>query len=183
MRRPLGVLAMDIDPAIYRYPSLSRWPISSRTADTLLVRKDGDDVLFLNEVRFQKNAPFNLRVPLTKTDAPTVKAVLGHRGIAHGVGLTVESAPGKGSVFCAILPYVKPVALIVDDDELALSVLGEHLGRIGVDVIPAVDGEKAIEALKEGHPHIIITDINMPEMDGFALLAALSKIARQAGYP
>ena len=51
--RPLGVLALQIDPETYLYPFIKRWPTPSQTAETLLVRRDGNDVLFLNELKFQ----------------------------------------------------------------------------------------------------------------------------------
>ena len=95
--RPLGVLVLNIDPTTYLYSFISRWPTPSQTAETLLVRRDGDDVLFLNEVKFQKNAPLNLRIPLTQTDVPTVKAALGQRGIVLGVGY--DGAPVTAAVF------------------------------------------------------------------------------------
>jgi PAS domain S-box-containing protein len=83
--RPLGVLALRIDPETYLYPLLKRWPSSSRTAETLLVRRDGNDVLYLNELKFATNAALNLRIPLTDTNVPAVKAVLGQTGIVNGV--------------------------------------------------------------------------------------------------
>ncbi len=83
--RPLGVLLLRIDPERYLYPFLQRWPISSRTAETLLVRRDGNDVLFLNELRFQRNTALTLRQPLTKTNLPAVKAALGQEGVEEGV--------------------------------------------------------------------------------------------------
>jgi PAS domain S-box-containing protein len=103
--------------------------------------------------------------------------------VAHGGGLAVESELGKGTVFCATLPYVKPVALIVDDDELTLAVFREHLDNIGVDTVLALDGEMALKALKDKHPHIIVTDVKMPKMDGFALLALLKKDSSTSGIP
>ena len=42
--RPLGVLVLYINPEIYLYPYISQWPIPSDTAETLLVRKDGEAV-------------------------------------------------------------------------------------------------------------------------------------------
>jgi PAS domain S-box-containing protein len=83
--RPLGVLALRIDPATYLYPFLASWPMPSQTAESLLVRTDGDDVLFLSELKFHKNAPLNLRIPLTKTEVPAVRAALGQSGIFEGV--------------------------------------------------------------------------------------------------
>jgi PAS domain S-box-containing protein len=83
--RPLGVLVLQIDPNHHLYPLLQRWPVPSETAETLIVRRDGNEVLFLNDLRFQTNAALNLRIPLTQTDLPAVKAVLGHEGLVEGV--------------------------------------------------------------------------------------------------
>ena len=88
---PLGVLALRIDPETYLYPMINHWPVPSRTAETLLVRRDGDDALFLNELRFQKNTALNLRIALTRLDVPAVKAVLGARRGRGGNRL-----PGRG---------------------------------------------------------------------------------------
>lgn len=76
--RPLGVLSLHIDPKIYLYSFISYWPSPSQTGETLFVRRDGDDVLFLNELRFREDAPLNLRIPLTKTEVPAVRAAHEH---------------------------------------------------------------------------------------------------------
>jgi PAS domain S-box-containing protein len=83
--RPLGVLALRIDPTTHLYPFIARWPTPTKTAETLLVRRDGNDALFLNANRFNKNSALNLRIPLTKTEVPAVKAVLGQTGVEEGV--------------------------------------------------------------------------------------------------
>ena len=82
--RPLGLLSMRIDPEQYLYPFIQRWPLPSRTAETLLVRREGQEVVFLNELRFQKNTALTLRFPLSQTDLPAVQAALGHTGIVTG---------------------------------------------------------------------------------------------------
>ena len=82
--RPLGVLALRIDPETYLYPFIQRWPTPSRTAETLLVRRDGNDALFLNELKFETNTALNLRISLANTNVPAVKAVLGQTGIVEG---------------------------------------------------------------------------------------------------
>ena len=82
--QPLGFLVLRIDPATCLYPYISAWPIPSLTAETLLVRRDGNDALFLNELKFQKNTALKLRIPLTSTDVPAAKAALGQEGIVEG---------------------------------------------------------------------------------------------------
>jgi PAS domain S-box-containing protein len=82
--RALGVLALRVDTATYLYPFISRWPTPSRTAETLLVRRDGNDVLFLNELKFGTNTALNLRISIENTNVPAVKAVLGQKGIVEG---------------------------------------------------------------------------------------------------
>ncbi|MBI4917022.1 MAG: GAF domain-containing protein [Acidobacteria bacterium] len=88
---PLGVLVLRIDPETYLYPLINRWPVPSRTAETLLVRRDGHDSLFLNELKFQKHTALNLRIPLTRLDVPAVKAVLGHEGVEEGTDYRGEA--------------------------------------------------------------------------------------------
>jgi PAS domain S-box-containing protein len=81
----LGAVVLRIDPTPYLYPFIARWPTPSETAETLLVRRDGNDALFLNEVRFQKDTALTLRIPLASRDVPAVKAALGQEGIVEGV--------------------------------------------------------------------------------------------------
>jgi len=82
--RPLGVLALRIDPNTVLYPFIRQWPVPSATAETLIVRREGNEVVFLNELRFQTNTALNLRIPLANTNVPAVKAALGQTGIVEG---------------------------------------------------------------------------------------------------
>jgi len=82
---PVGVVVLRIDPNKYLYPFIGEWPIPSNSAETLLVRRDGNDVLFLNELKFSRDSALTLRIPLQKTDSPIVMAVLGQSGIMEGL--------------------------------------------------------------------------------------------------
>ena len=68
--RPLGVLALRIDPETYLYPFIKRWPTPSQTAETLLVRRDGNDALFLNELKFRPTPPSTCAFPLKTPTCP-----------------------------------------------------------------------------------------------------------------
>ncbi len=83
-RGPLAVLVLRIDPATYLYPFIERWPVPSRTAETQLIRRDGDNVLYLNDLKFSKNSALKLRMSMNQKDAPTVMALLGREGIVEG---------------------------------------------------------------------------------------------------
>ncbi len=92
---PLGALVLRIDPSIYLYPFIKKWPAPSETAETLLVRREGYEAVFLNELRFKTNTALNLRIPLQSTNTPAVMVVLGKEGNAEGVdyrGVPVISA-------------------------------------------------------------------------------------------
>jgi signal transduction histidine kinase len=82
---PLGVVVMRIDPDQYLYPLINRWPTPSTTAETLLIRRDGNDALFLNELKFQKDTALKLHTSLQNIKMPAVQAALGHEGIVEGI--------------------------------------------------------------------------------------------------
>lgn len=75
-RRVLGVLVFQITPQIYLYPFIAHWPIPSQSAETLLLRLEGDHVLFLNPLRFQPDAALKSRIPLSQEDVLSVKAII-----------------------------------------------------------------------------------------------------------
>jgi len=82
--RPLGLLSIRINPEQHLYPFIQRWPVPSQTAETLLIRREGEEVVFLNELRFQKDTALRLRFPLKQADLPAARAVLGRTGVAKG---------------------------------------------------------------------------------------------------
>jgi PAS domain S-box-containing protein len=93
--RSAGLLVLQINVQKQLYPLIQFWPMQSRTAETLLVRRDGDDALFLNELRSSTNTALIYRIPLTRTNGPAVKAVLGQKGIVEGIdyrGVSVVAA-------------------------------------------------------------------------------------------
>jgi two-component system, NtrC family, response regulator AtoC len=65
--------------------------------------------------------------------------------------------------------------LLVDDDEALCLTLGPHLSDLGHEVLTAGSGEKALNHMSAFKPDIVFTDVQMPGMDGFELLAHLRK--------
>ncbi len=94
--RPLGVLVLRIDPTTYLYPFIQHWPTPSPSAETLLFRRDGKDVLYLNDLRHRANTALTLRVPLEKTNILAIKAALGQTGIISGVDYRDVAVMGSG---------------------------------------------------------------------------------------
>jgi len=80
----IAVIAIDINPLNHLYPLLRTWPTPSSSGENLLVRHDGDAVLYLNELRFRDNAALTLRQPLIQKSLPVVRAALGQEGVFEG---------------------------------------------------------------------------------------------------
>jgi PAS domain S-box-containing protein len=116
--------------------------------------------------------------------------------------VTAVSEPGKGSIFTVMLPadcgektqgmiHQDPdldaeaerlsvsapstgrMVLVIDDDADARDLLERLLTREGFGVISARNGKEGLQLAQQLHPAIITLDVMMPEMDGWAVLAAL----------
>jgi PAS domain S-box-containing protein len=82
---PIAALILRINPDEFLYPLIQSWPLPSKSAETLIVRKDRDSVLFVNELRHISNTALKFRIPLTDVKVPAVQAVLGYVGIWEGI--------------------------------------------------------------------------------------------------
>ncbi|WP_259146654.1 response regulator transcription factor [Rhizobium sp. BIGb0125] len=68
---------------------------------------------------------------------------------------------------------MKPDILIVDDDPAIRSVVRVTLEKAGMTVADARDGRGALQAIAENHCDLVVLDIGMPDMDGFACCRAI----------
>jgi CheY-like chemotaxis protein len=133
----------------------------------------------------------------------------------HGGTIRAESdGLGKGATFSVMLPRSIPSSdtldtanhrrraeppeqatmnkdltgleiLVVDDDPDALTLMREILEAAGATVISADSGRAALDAMAKRVPHAIVSDLGMPGMDGFELLAQLrqSPVESQRNLP
>jgi PAS domain S-box-containing protein len=112
---PEAVILLRIDPARFLFPLVQSWPTKSRTAETLLVRREGDTVLFLNELRHRPDAALNLRLPLETPLLPAAAA-------ARGLSTIMEGRDYRGvRVLSAVRPVGdSPWAMVakIDQDEI-----------------------------------------------------------------
>lgn len=70
--------------------------------------------------------------------------------------------------------------LVVDDEEFVRRLVGQILGRGGYDLDFAADGEAALARMQAGRPDLVILDLLMPGMDGWAVL---EHMRRRPGMP
>ncbi len=83
--RQSGVtLLMEIDAEQYLFPMLRSWPAPSRTAETLLVRRLGEEVQFVSPLRHRQSAALRFTLPLASPSLPAALALRGQEGVVEG---------------------------------------------------------------------------------------------------
>ena len=70
-------------------------------------------------------------------------------------------------------PPGQAVILIADDRASSRELLRTVLERAGYAVLEAEDGVQALSQVRSGHPDLVLLDLQMPELDGFGVLAEL----------
>jgi PAS domain S-box-containing protein len=119
--RPVAAMVLRRNAANVILPLVDSWPAISASAESLLVRRDGDDALFINKPRFHPGLPMSLRLPMSRTEVVAVRALgSGARGLIEGydyrgreVVADVREIPGTNWLLVAM----------VDKDELLADAL------------------------------------------------------------
>ena len=113
--QPIGAVILMLDPSDYLYPFIQSWPIPSQSAESLLVRREGNHVLFLNPLRHKADTALKLRIPLNQSDLPAAMVIKGTRGVVFGKDY-------RGEKVVAVVRAIKdsPWFMIakVDEDEV-----------------------------------------------------------------
>jgi two-component system chemotaxis response regulator CheY len=78
---------------------------------------------------------------------------------------------------------VTKTVLTVDDSRTMRDMLHLALSEAGYRVLQAVDGLDGLEVLKGEKPDVIVTDINMPRMDGFGFIEGVRSDAANRAIP
>ncbi|MEM5786773.1 MAG: ATP-binding protein [Syntrophobacteraceae bacterium] len=80
----IGVLLFKIDTGKFLYPLIQKWPTASHSAETLVVARHGDEIVYLNEFRHGKS-PFPRRFPLVTERLSGALAARGHEGVVDAL--------------------------------------------------------------------------------------------------
>jgi CheY-like chemotaxis protein len=78
-------------------------------------------------------------------------------------------------------PFSDFTIVVVEDHDDARRYLGLFLDRLGANVVLARNAFEGLEAIKNNHPNLVVSDITMPGMDGFGLLREIRALGPQAG--
>lgn len=126
-----GLLAIRIDPSVTLYPLIQTWPVPGKTAESLLIRKEGEKVMYLTELRFKKSSELILSRPLTDDRLPAAMAV-------RGIESTLDGIDYRGASVIAAMKKVpgSPWYMVakIDHNEV-FSVLNEQMTMIIIIII------------------------------------------------
>lgn len=81
----IGAILFNINPSRFLFPLIQRWPTPSASAESLLLRREGDEVVYLNELRHRKNTALSVRVPLSQQQVLSAKVAAGQEGLVEGL--------------------------------------------------------------------------------------------------
>lgn len=127
----LGLLAIRVDPQRNLYPMIQSWPAPSKSAESILIRKEGDDIVYLNEFRRLKNTELLIKKPIATEKLDAAMAISGVTG-------TVDANDYRGIPVVAAMkkvPGTQWYLIAKTDREEILSVLNKQMPMVLIIII------------------------------------------------
>src|SRR5450759_2086185 len=131
------------------------------------VMGDGRAVLILNPVQLAQRSGIASKVHLLMPEISTT------------ISSDIKSAKERG----VKSQSTQPLIMVVDDSLTVRKITSRMLLRAGYQVVTATDGVDALEKLEEFTPKVMLLDIEMPRMDGFALARQLRRDPKTHDLP
>jgi chemosensory pili system protein ChpA (sensor histidine kinase/response regulator) len=151
------VVVKNLGPQLARLPGLAGMSVLASGAVVLIYNPVALATVYGQQVHAQADVASQ---PAVLSDSE------GNGGIDMGAGTAVGA--GMVGTTLAVAPLV-PLVLVVDDSITVRRVTQRLLQREGYRVALAADGLQALERLQEERPAVVLSDIEMPRMDGFDL--------------
>ena len=133
-----GFLVLRIDPEKVLYPLIKSWPAVSKSAETLLIRKEGDEIVYLNELRHIKSSELTLRKPLSEDRLPAAMALRGIKGTTDGIDYrnvrvvaSMKKVPGTQWFMIAKVDREEVYSVLKSQMRLVITVMVLFIATIG----------------------------------------------------
>lgn len=95
---------------------------------------------------------------------------------------SVSKADAERSVATIAKPNLQGVAVLVVDDEAdSRELIAKMLTKAGADVQTAKSAADALKNIRERQPHVLVSDVGMPNQDGYALIRSIRQLPADQG--
>ncbi len=94
---------------------------------------------------------------------------------AHNGSISYEPNEGGGSIFYMELANLVPRIVVAEDDLDSALIISNYLSDIGAEAHAATSGHEALSIIPGIDPHVLVTDCEMPEMNGFELIESVRR--------
>lgn len=147
--RAAAVVILRIDPCRFLFPLIQSWPVPRKSAETLILRRQGDTALFLNDLRFRADAAMKLKIPLSDTLVPAAMAALGRSGMVVGrdyrgtaVLADVRAIPGTPWFMVAKVDQAEALAQVRQVTFMILGTMALLIFAVVMLVVAVYQGER-----------------------------------------
>ena len=174
---PVPLVVLHINLADWLFPILQIWPIPNTSGETLLFRRDGDQVFYLNYLQHQKDSAAKLHAPISTEKLLTARALRGEVSLDRLVeGVDYRGIPTIG-VVSAISGTDWFLLAKLDQSELYAEVVGDGawIGFIGL-LILLMHGA-GFYLLRQGQQLALAQAVQQSQVERLRALHLLAAIA------